>query len=434
MNKTWIILKREYLNIVTRRIFLITTFVVPLGFALLFGVEILATIMVEEENYTVLVPAKDTPIFDKILSSSESLSFKAVDQNLEDLKEQVMQNKNEIVLELPGELGVSGSKPVITLYGSRNISLGVTERIKKKVSKAIRTYKLEQAGIAASQLKEVEFDLSVQTYKLKDGDIEQTNVILASVIGYIIGIMIYMMVAIYGSILLQGVIEEKTNRIVEIIISSVRPFQLLLGKTVALALVGLTQFLIWIVSVGALLFLVSMVTAFTIDPSQISAPPTGTAGAPDPSQVEQIIAEIQNFNWGILIYFPFYFLGGFFLYGSLFAAAGSAVDNIQDAQQFTLPITLPMIIPLAMMFNVIQNPNSAYAVFASIFPFFSPFSMMVRMSCTDVPWYEVLASISLLILTFLGCVWVGAKIYRTGILMYGKKPTFREIFRWVRHR
>jgi ABC-2 type transport system permease protein len=145
------------------------------------------------------------------------------------------------------------------------------------------------------------------------------------------------------------------------------------------------------------------------------------------------MAAVGTFNWNVLWFFPVYFLGGFFLYGSLMAAAGSAVDNVQDAQQFLFPVMIPMILPLLFMFNIIQNPNSSFAVFASLFPFFSPMGMMIRVSLTSVPWYEILFSILLLIGTFLFCVWVAARIYRVGILMYGKKPSFRELIKWIRY-
>ena len=229
---------------------------------------------------------------------------------------------------------------------------------------------------------------------------------------------------------MQGVIEEKSNRIVEIIVSSIDPFKLLMGKTLAIASVGITQFLMWMILSGVVMTVLAPFAA-GMDPQSVQQP--GMEVQMDEEGMQAIVYEIQNFDWTILWYFPLYFLGGFFLYGSLFAAAGAAVDNIQDAQQFTLPVTLPMILPMLFLLNIIQNPNGVFAISLSMIPFFSPMTMLVRMALTDVAWYEIVLSILILIGSFLGCIWLAARIYRTGILMYGKKPTFKEIFRWVRY-
>ncbi|MEZ4827183.1 MAG: ABC transporter permease [Bacteroidia bacterium] len=304
-------------------------------------------------------------------------------------------------------------------------------RIKRLVNDAVRDYKNEKAGITESQLEAVDFDLDIKTRKVKeDGKEVQTNVAVATGIGYAVCFLMYMLMGIYGSVLMQGVIEEKSNRIVEVIISSVRPFDLLLGKVLAIASVGITQFLLWMAL--SLIVMVAMAPLMgSVDPQSVSQPGMEQV---DENMVMGIMEEIRQFDWTILWFFPIYFLGGFFLYGSLMAAAGSAVDNIQDAQQFTFPITIPMMLPLLFVLNIIQNPNGVFAISASLIPFFSPMAMLVRMSLTDVPWYEILLSIVLLIGTFLGCVWLAARIYRTGILMYGKKPSFKEVFRWVKYR
>jgi len=205
----------------------------------------------------------------------------------------------------------------------------------------------------------------------------------------------------------------------------------LLGKTLAIASVAITQFLLWMILSGLILFGVGLILGDSLQQAALAQANLGTVDT-EQMGVEVILA-IQQFDWSVLWFFPIYFLGGFFLYGSLLAAAGAAVDNIQDAQQFTVPITMPMLLPLLFVFNIIQNPNGSFAVFASIFPFFSPMSMLVRLSLTEVPAYQIILSILVLVATFLGCIWFAAKIYRTGILMYGKKPSFKELFRWLRY-
>lgn len=233
---------------------------------------------------------------------------------------------------------------------------------------------------------------------------------------------------------MQGVIEEKANRIVEVIVSSVRPFNLLLGKTIAIASVGVTQFLIWMILSGGILFVLAPLMAGQVDPDTLASQPGGMNAAEAESMVQEIMLGIEQFDWTVLWFFPLYFLGGFFLYGSLMAGAASAVDNVQDAQQFAFPITILMILPILFVWNIIQNPNSSFAIFSSMFPFFSPMAMLVRMSLTEVPWWQVLLSLTILIASFLACIWVAARIYRTGILMYGKKPSIRELFRWISYK
>ncbi|MEM7654518.1 MAG: ABC transporter permease [Bacteroidota bacterium] len=332
-----------------------------------------------------------------------------------------------------GESILEKKNGTVTLLASQPPSQALTRQIKRKVEDATRKYKNDQAGISPEQLDAVSFELDVESKQLTESGVKDSNETLAMIVGFAVSMLMYMLMAIYGGILMQGIIEEKSNRIVEVIISSVKPFKLLLGKTLAIASVGITQFLLWTVLSGVVLVVLSFATAGMVDPSAISQP--GMDAQASQAMVEEVMGDVLNFDWATLLWaFPLYFLGGFFLYGSLMAAAGSAVDNIQDAQQFTFPITVPMLIPMILIGNIVANPNSTLAMVLSMIPFTSPMTMLVRLSMSTVPWYQVLLSIVLLIGGFLACVWLAARIYRTGVLMYGKKPTFKELFKWITYR
>lgn len=440
MSKTWIIFEREYLNLVRKKSFLLSTFLVPLGFAMLFGIQFLSMQVVEKENYLVLIQEQDegvNTIYEKLAeSSSDEITFQLIDVQLDSLKDRMTKQENEAVLILPQELSIQKSNPSLafTLYSGKNLSEPVVRKIENRVRDAIRTYKIQEAGLTEAKMDEIAFSVKANTIKWTGQDSQTTNVFLASGIGFGVCFFMYMLMGIYGSILMQGVIEEKANRIVEVIVSSVRPFNLLLGKTIAIASVGVTQFLIWMILSGGILFVLAPLMAGQVDPDTLASQPGGMNAAEAESMVQEIMLGIEQFDWTVLWFFPLYFLGGFFLYGSLMASAASAVDNVQDAQQFAFPITILMILPILFVWNIIQNPNSSFAIFSSMFPFFSPMAMLVRMSLTEVPWWQVLLSLTILIASFLACIWVAARIYRTGILMYGKKPSIRELFRWISYK
>ncbi len=439
MSKIGIIFQREYLNIVRKKSFLLSTFLVPLGFALLFGIQFLSMQVVEAENYLILIQDQDegvAPIYESLLDQgSEAISFELIDASLDSLKSRMTKQENEAVLILPQELSIRKNNPSLafTLYSGKNLSEPVVRKIENSVREAIRAYKIKEAGLTEENMEAIAFSVRANTVKWTGEDSKTTNVLLASAIGFGVCFFMYMLMGIYGSILMQGVIEEKANRIVEVIVSSVRPFDLLLGKTLAIASVGVTQFLIWTVLSGGATFLMGLLFAGQIDPDTLASQP-GMDVAEAENMAQEILLSVESFDWTVLWFFPIYFLGGFFLYGSLMASAGAAVDNVQDAQQFAFPVTILMILPILFVWNIIQNPNSSFAIFASLFPFFSPMAMLVRMSLTEVPWYEVLLSLVILAASILGCIWVAARIYRTGILMYGKKPSFREVFRWISYK
>jgi len=433
MDKIGIIFKREYLNMVRKKSFLLATFLVPLGFAALIGIQVASAVFVEKENYDLLIVEDDTYAVTGRINKGDNFKIVPIKPQgdfvtqRDSLLERVKKNENEVYLYYP-ETYLEKENITATLHSSKKLSQQVRREVERKLERAIKDYKTELVGISKEQLKKTDFELDLQT---KSGEKENsTSEIMALAVGAGTAIIIYMLIAIYGGILMQGVIEEKANRIVEVIVSSVRPFQLLMGKTLALASVAITQLILWgLLSMVVYFIMIPFIANSGIDPADLQQPGMEMSA----SELENKLIDFRSANWNVLWFFPIYFLGGFFLYGSLMAAAGSAVDNIQDAQQFTIPITLPLMLPLFFYPNIIQNPNGMFASITSHIPFFSPMIMPMRIGLGSVPWWEIALSIIILILSFLGCVWVSAKIYRTGILMYGKKPSFKEIFKWLRY-
>ena len=258
---------------------------------------------------------------------------------------------------------------------------------------------------------------------------------MALVIGMVSAMMIYIFIIMYGTQVMNGVMQEKSNRIVEVIVSSVRPFDLMMGKIVGIALVGLTQFLMWVVLTLVLAGAGSVLLGGGFDPQsvqQLAATP-GASLTEAQGMAAEVYGMLASFNWvQIAILFVVYFLGGYLLYASLYAGVGSAVDNETDANQFTMPITLPILLAIFAALYSVRSPESSFAFWFSIIPFTSPVVMMVRLPF-DVPGWEIALSVAVLVLSFIGSTWLAGKIYRTGIFMYGKKPTWSEMWKWLRY-
>jgi ABC-2 type transport system permease protein len=279
-------------------------------------------------------------------------------------------------------------------------------------------------------LDAAEESVGVRMVALTDegGEAEDTTWLYAG-LGYAMGFIIYIAMFVYGAMVMRGVIEEKTNRIVEIVASSARPFQLMMGKVLGIGAVGLTQFVLWVVLALVGMVALGSVLAGMIDPAALAgADAAGMSDLPiDPSMLT-----LANVPLDLVVYFLLFFLGGYLLYGSLFAAVGSAVEQESDAQSLQLPIMIPVILPAVFLPFIADNPDAPISVALSLVPFFSPILMVVRAAATDVPFWQMASALVLLTLGFLGTIWVASRIYRVGILMYGKKATFRDLARWVR--
>ncbi|MFC2086622.1 ABC transporter permease [Bacteroidota bacterium] len=340
----------------------------------------------------------------------------------------------------------------IKLFSDQSISLGVELHVENSIEKELERLKMEQFGIDDNILSSIRSDLKLEVIKIsKKGDEQKGVKGIARITGYIGGFLIYFFIFFFGAQIMRGVLEEKTNRIVEVIISSVKPFQLMMGKIIGVGLVGLTQFFIWLAL--TLMITTAIQTAFfpelskkTKSSDQVieqdffsseSVPVQHMENKmenPDLEEIKSVLSAFESINFLFMLgVFLFYFLAGYLLYAAMFAAIGAAVDNETDTQQFMLPITIPLIFSIFVMINAIQNPGSQLSVWCSIIPFTSPIVMLARIPFGVRDW-ELILSVVLLIATFIFMTWIAAKIYRTGILLYGKKPTYKELWKWLRYK
>ncbi len=450
MNKIYLVIKREYLSRVKKKSFIIMTLLAPVFLA---GIIIVPAWLMSRETTDVkkiAVVGEGSRLFYEKIPSTNSLKFDFLtDANPEDIKNDFSEQ---------GYYGVLMISPKITyipnaveLYSQKQPTMEITSYISNALEKEIEREKLEAYNIEDIDkiLKEVKSDVKVQTILISDvGEEKKTSTGLAMGIAYISGLMIYMLTFIFGAQVMRGVIEEKTSRIVEILISSVKPFQLMMGKILGIALVGLTQFVLWVILTLAIVgiaqaALLPDMKAGSTQNQMVESIMSGvneSAGEqvqaiqPQLNELQSLLESIKSMNWVLIIgSFIVYFLGGYLLYASLFAAVGSAVDNESDTQQFMMPITIPLLFGLFVSMSAFQNPDSSIVYWCSFIPFTSPMVMMARIPF-GVPGWELALSMIILLLSFLGTAWLAAKIYRTGILMYGKKPTYKEMFKWLRYK
>lgn len=436
MNKIWIIIQREYLTRVKKKSFLILTFLVPI---LIFGAGLLMIYiaMKGEEKQKILVNDESGFFFSKLDKKNKTYSFvEGVPQVNESKKDFVKRNEADIYLHI---FPFKSNKPdSILVYKEGGVSLGTSMYLNTQLDNIFQVKQMEDLGIDKSKIDSIQNStLAIKSYDLKDN--KETNSGIASGIGYIMGIAIYLVIFIYGSGVMRGVMEEKTNRIAEVIISSVKPFQLMMGKILGIGLVGLTQFLLWGILIILLQFLLPLLIPSLHDLLQskneltMGMQPEQMTAISNSEGIE-MVKMIMNQNWGLIIgSFIFYFLGGYFIYASLFAAVGSLVnEDAQEAQQLTLPVTMPIVFGFVILMTTLKEPNSTLSIFGSLFPLTSPIVMMGRIAY-GVPISQLILSVVFLIAGFLLITWLSGKIYRTGILLYGKKTTWKEVLKWIRY-
>jgi ABC-2 type transport system permease protein len=440
MHKIWLIIQREYTTRVKNKRFLLVTFLVPLLMVgLIVGSAYFSFKGTEERKIAVVDP---NGFFKDKIKNSTQLKFEFP----KDVDTSNYQSKGySDILLMP--IFEGEQKADYILRSKKSMGFSLQESISRKINAAIEDQMLEKAGIQQTVLDSIHQSAQIaelKAYEDEGKNSKESNAGLAMAIGYASGLLIYITMFIYGTMVLRGVMEEKTSRIAEVIVSSVKPFELMLGKIIGIGAVGLTQFLMWIIvvvtltGVGMSLLPADMQTQ--LQQLQASGGQMGTAGMAQASEsVKKIYAfqhVISTTNWPLIIgLFLFYFLGGFLFYASLFAAVGSVVnEDPQDAQSLMFPITMPIIFSYIITNVVIQNPNTPMAFWASVIPFSSPMVMMARISYgvpTTVPYWELALSMATLIGGFLLTTWLSAKIYRTGILMYGKKVTWKEMTKWA---
>lgn len=446
MKKILLIIQREYLSRVRKKSFVIMTLLAPVFMAALIVVPFWMMNRGDDSEKRIAVIEEGTALFTGVIPDTRSMKFDYIQNgNLDELKRTFSARGYYGVLYIsPKQAFIPGN---LQFWSKQHPPLEVTLHITNTLEREVERLKLETYDITnlSEILQSVKTRINLQTFKISEsGEVKKSNTGVTMGLAYISGFLIYMFTFMFGAQVMRGVIEEKTSRIVEVIVSSVKPFQLMMGKIMGIALVGLTQFFSWIV-LTALIVGVARAALMPDDMMQQmplqqnimspSGPAMQQAAPPmQMSDAQVFIESFQSVAWAeIILAFVIYFLGGYLLYASLFAAIGSAVDNETDTQQFMFPITIPLILALFVMLNAFQNPNSSLAFWFSIIPFTSPVVMMARIPFGVPPW-EVGVSVLLLILTFILSTWMAAKIYRTGILMYGKKVSYRELWKWLRYR
>jgi ABC-2 type transport system permease protein len=431
MNKIGVILQREYVTRVAKRSFVIMTIMIPLLIFGFYAAIIAVAVSGSSEKQNVAVIDNDSLFNGKIDSTSNFTFTLITNESIDDFLQKYHQQGYGSVLYIPAfDLNNPGG---ITLYSELQIGPVAQGNIEKILNNAIENKRLLAAHIDPEKLNKVKSDISIIPKIGKGKEFKKGSSEIAAAVAYAAGILIYITMFIYGMMVMRGVMEEKINRIAEVIVSSVKPFQLMMGKIIGIGAVGLTQFIIWIV----LMFILQLFLP-VIFPSLGHTLATQAAQNPgqSPGALATITEGLKYMNFGLIIFFfLFYFIGGYLMYASLFAAVGSAVsEDMQEAQQLTLPITMPIVLAFVIMTKAATDPNSGLALFGSLFPLTSPIVMMARIPYgigTTVPWWQLGLSILFLILGFIFTTWLAGKIYRTGILMYGKKASWKEMWKWA---
>lgn len=435
MSKINLIIQREYSSRVWKKSFLLLTFLTPVLIVAL-AMTPLWLASFKDNNQKQIYISDIKGLYKNVFKSDKQYRFSYTTLSAETIRKTKATEKDFGALICITDDLIKNPNAV-ALYANEQINVELKEHLTRQLNDYIEQEKL--ASYQIPQLKQMvesaRTSLSIPTIKWDDkGNETQGSAELALGIGMISAFIIYMFIVIYGAQVMSGVVQEKTNRIVEVVISSVKPFELMMGKIVGIALVGLTQIILWVVLTGTLflsasLFLSSGWNADTLNSMQ--TPGINPAGSNE--VIINLLRSLHGFNLTeTLILFVLYFLGGYLLYASLFAAVGSAVDSETDTQQFSFPLTLPIIFAIYAAIYSAQNPDGPLAIWCSMIPFTSPVVMMVRLPY-GVPAIQLIASLSILIISFIGTTWMAGKIYRTGILMYGKKAGWKELWKWLRY-
>jgi len=443
MNKLFLIIQREYLSRVKKKSFLIMTLLGPLLMAGLMIVPVWLA-MRDKTEHQILV-LDHSGLFIDQLPNTQQLKFTYGNESIQSAKLKLNEGPFDLIMEIKGD-ALNDAKTTPILYYTKQPGINVEQYITNTMENILFDYRLQGDSIDIHKIDKARRPVEIITLKVtENGKDEKTNTEINMMIGFGCAIIIYFMIFLYGSQVMRGVIEEKTNRIVEVIVSSVKPFQLMLGKIIGVALVGLTQFILWVIltitissSVNAILFKNQIDDTIKhnaqmekVMKNDITARVDQMEKINSPNEVIELFNQASHINIiKVLTAFSFYFLFGYLLYAALFAAVGSAVDDEADTQQFILPVTIPLIASFIIAQSIITDPNSSMAQFFSIFPLTSPIVMMVRLPF-DVPVWELTLSMTMLIVGFLFFTWLAGKIYRTGILMYGKKTNWKELGKWL---
>ena len=437
-SKIAVIIAREFAIRVKKKSFIFTTLLTPLLFAALMVVPGLIAAYSEGGEGLKVGVVDNSGIVMPYMESDSDVSFEQImGRSMEDLKGD-FDNLNLFALVGISQLDSANNVQVVT-YSKKQLNIDIKNRIERNVEAAVEENKLKSYGIPQLEqiMADVESNVRISTYMLDEkGEEKASKVEIFMIIGYIASFMIYMFIFLFGNMVMRSVIEEKTTRIIEVIVSSVKPFQIMMGKILGVASVALTQFFIWVVFTLVIVTVAGSALGLN-DPAQTipvtTDIPVDEIVAAAQTEGGDFLQALKDVNYVQIIgCFLVYFVLGYLLYSSMFAAVGAVVDNEADTQQFILPVTMPIIIGLFLMLHTFQYPDSSLSFWGSVISFTSPLVMMARIAY-GVPAWELALSIGLLVVTFVGMAYLSGKIYRVGILMYGKKPSWKEIYKWLKY-
>ena len=444
MNKILLIIQREYFSRVKKKSFIVMTFLTPLLIAGVYALIGYFTYKGIKDTHDSVAVVSDNKTLTEQLQTDKNTSYTYLPTSLEEAKKDLNKSEYDYILYLP-EFTLEEPKG-IELFGAKQAGMSLNRRISGDIEELIRTQKLKQSGISQADLDKLKTDVDITTKKIAEtGDEKESSAGASSFIAFTAGIMMFMFIMLYGVQVMRGVIEEKTSRIIEVMVSSVKPFQLMMGKIIGIALVGLTQFMLWIVltlaiSTAAVSIFVNKddvkeIAAAQAQSQVTQANPRMAAAATQAGPIGDIQKSLAGLDIGKIVFvFIFFFLGGYLFYSALYAAIGSAVDSETETQQFMMPVMLPLLLGYALSLSVVTNdPYGSTAFWLSMVPFTSPIAMVVRIPY-GVPTWELALSMAVLVAGFVATVWIAGRIYRVGILMYGKKTTFKEMFKWFTYK
>lgn len=437
MGKIGLIARREFNERVKKKSFIITTILMPILFV---GIMVVMVYMMSSTGDKVreVVVIDQSGIIADRLTDERLLKFRTSNESFDALREQRPEGAFGILL-IPADVMTNSRNLQLYTYEASTVS--VESSITSQLQKIIEDEKLKAYNIdnLSEILEQVKTRVTLQTKEFTDsGEAKDSSTAFATVAATIFGLLIYMFVLLYGTMVMQGVIEEKSNKVIELMVSSAKPFQLMMGKILGIASVAITQLLIWVVFI----VVVGGVAMNFLAGDMMDAVAAMQSGGAMPAELQgldmedvALLSRVTDFGYmgKILLSFLLYFVGGYLLYAAMFAAVGSSVDNEKDTSNLQLPITIPLILAFVVTFSVIREPNSSVAMWFSMIPFTSPIVMMARLPY-GVPGWELILSLVLLYATFVAIVWLASKIYRVGIFMYGKKPTFKELYKWMRYK
>lgn len=429
MTKTWIVLKSEFSRRVRSKWFILTTLLGPLFLILLMVAPAVIGYMASESNVRRIAVVDETGVLAASLeeASTERFRFVPSEQPVDSVRAAVMNDEFDGYLVLPEDILIDEARASYYSVEGGGLSLG--SELEAIVDAAVDDYRLAAQSAPPEVLEILARRSEVNLIKITEEGERADSTAASAALGFILGFIIYVAMFIYGAYVMHGVMEEKQSRVLEVVVSSVRPFELLMGKVLGIGAMGLVQMGAWAVFLVALSLSAGGIATMFLDPSDFDLP-QNVSGEEMLAQTDFALPQLSP---EIFIWFLLFFLGGYLLYASLFAAIGSSVEHQQDAQGLMMPVTIVIIVPIMFISVLVEDPNTTLAVILSMIPFFSPILMVVRVAVTSVPFWQVGLSFLLLCLTFVGTVWICGRVYRVGILMYGKKPTLRDLVRWFRY-